>query len=232
MNVSRRSFISYAACLPAACFTSNPLTKGAGARRYETGGTANCVLLDFSCRLNESFAGYLASLKAAGAPFELGWRDSVEHARLILLPATAMTDSNQARWLRNRVEEGAMALVESGGAFLSLREFSVQESLLRSQFGLQVVEAMDLWASPGRLNGPPYIDFTWPVAARIRDFSRIVPLDASTREAIALQGSQIVGLKRRLGAGTVVFLGSPVGPHLLAGDREARGWFESLLRQA
>jgi hypothetical protein len=228
MKLSRRNFLGYAACLPT-CFTGKPLGNSAWADRAEPHSATSALLLNFSCSLDESFEGYRASLRATGASFDVSSRQMSASAPFIILPTSAMTELSQARWLRTRLEQGATVLVESGGAFLSGSGFRVHQSLLRSQFGLAASEPVSLWSTPDRLDRPPYVDFTWPVAARVRDFSLMVPVNAPTREAIAFQGSQIAALKRRLGAGTIVFLGSPVGPHLLAGDREAQHWFESFL---
>jgi hypothetical protein len=229
VNASRRKFLGFAACLPAARFASGTLKNSAGARQCESGLTAHCLLLNFSCSLSESFEGYRVFLKASGTAFELVPHAIAERARVILVPATAMADLNQARWLRNHIEQGSTAVVESGGAFLSRPKFYLHKWLLSSQFGLEVAAPVDLWRNRERLYRPPYVDFTWPVGARVRDFSRIVPVLATSREAIALQDGQIIGLKRRIGAGTLVFLGSPVGPHLLAGDREAGRWLQRFL---
>jgi hypothetical protein len=276
MNVSRRDFLYYAACLPAGSFVSASL-KRAGpilseigkSRRSPAGAT---VLLNFSCTLPESREGYRASLEAAEAPLELvscpaqysitggpphplpfsiegargepdrpesrlagmTWDGTVaehETARLasLIVPAAALTEPDQLRWLRARIDDGATALVESGGAFLSPEEFRVQRYRMRSQLGLTMLDPVGLWDGDSRLNGPPYIDFSWPVPARIRDFSRVIPLAAPNAQPVAIQENRVVGLKFRLGGGTLVFLGSPLGPHLFAGDREAQRWFESFL---
>jgi hypothetical protein len=40
-----------------------------------------------------------------------------------------------------------------------------------------------------------------------------------------------VGLARRIGRGRLVVLGSPLGPVLLGGDREAHEWLAALLER-
>jgi hypothetical protein len=74
----------------------------------------------------------------------------------------------------------------------------------------------------------PYIAYSWPASAQIRDFSRVVPLGRRSEgagEIIARVDGLPVALKRRLGRGDLIFLGSPLGPALWAGDAEARRWF-------
>ncbi|HEX2679673.1 MAG TPA: hypothetical protein VHQ03_00090, partial [Candidatus Dormibacteraeota bacterium] len=69
-------------------------------------------------------------------------------------------------------------------------------------------------------------DYTWPHAAKVRDFSHVVPLErqGNTGEFIAWADGKPVALKRQSGRGTLIFLGSPLGPALWAGDTEARRW--------
>jgi hypothetical protein len=69
----------------------------------------------------------------------------------------------------------------------------------------------------------PYVDYTWPCRATVRDFSRVVPVEGPGK-IIARVDSMPVSLKRSSGRGTLIFLGSPLGPVLLAGDAEARRW--------
>ena len=72
----------------------------------------------------------------------------------------------------------------------------------------------------------PYVDYHWPVAVKVRDFSHIVPVRANAKEVIAsFDGIPVAA--RRSG---FIFLGSPIGPALLAGDREAHLWFSQLIR--
>jgi hypothetical protein len=239
VGISRRSFLDYATRLPAALAIA--ASSGAAPRFSEAGGslhagrtragvasTQRYLLLNFSCVLDESFEGYRASLKSAGLPFEITRRETTEAASFIVVPAAALTELCHAGWLRNRIAAGATALVESGGAFLPSSEFRVQQFLVRTRLGVSALAPVRLWENAGRLSNIPYVDFTWPAAATIRDFSRVVPLSGVDAQAMATQGTRVVGLKRRLGAGMLVYLGSPVGPHLLAGDHEAQRWFEKL----
>ena len=92
--------------------------------------------------------------------------------------------------------------------------------------GVHIEAPVRLW--PGRgARGVPYVDYRWPSSAKIRDFSRVVPLGRQSEgegEIIARVEGLPVALKRRLGRGHLIFLGSPLGPALWAGDAEARRW--------
>lgn len=219
--------------------------------------TGTVVLLRYSCALAESLYGYQMALLAAGKRFDALTHDfSAEDSAftpspgrlrrppsprrlrtstftsLIIAPVASLTDFDQVRWLRERIEQGATALVESGAAYLTPAEFQVQKSLMGSEFGITVMNPVKLWKRDGPFDGVPYVDFTWPSPARIRDFSHAVSLAADDAETIATQRGKVVGIKRRLGNGALIFLGSPVGPHLLTGDPEARRWFESFWERA
>jgi hypothetical protein len=58
----------------------------------------------------------------------------------------------------------------------------------------------------------------------MRDFSRVVPPGDQPGEIIAWAGDLPVALRRRVDAGTLIYLGSPLGPALWAGDVQARRW--------
>ena len=113
-------------------------------------------------------------------------------------------------------------LLESGAAFGDFREHRDQ---LREFFNLLLEPPVQLW--PAR--GIPYVDYTWPVAVKVRDFSRVIPLEPQQGSVIARAGDVPVALARRVGHGTLVFLGSPLGPALWAGDAEAKRCLGALL---
>lgn len=226
MSISRRGFLRHAACLPLivlpieAIETRNTPCATRGLRKH-------CLILDCSCALRESLEGYMAGLRSAKAPFEIASLRTAKPASVIIVPAASLTGAHEVRWLRIQVEAGALVLVESGGAFLSSREFRLQQSLVISQFKLTMLEPVELWGERDGARGLPYVDFTWPIPARVRDFSQMIPLNGEGASTIARIGGKPVAFRRRLGAGTLVFLGSTLGPHILAGDREAQRWLEA-----
>jgi hypothetical protein len=246
VKISRRCFLGSAAYLSGVYFRketwmiARPVCSGSSGHSSGFASQAaarpaageGVLLEDFSCTLEESLEGYRAELQTAGLPFQLSSYGAANTPRLIIMPAAALTDVHQMRWLRNCIEQGATALVESGGAFLAPAEFRLQKYRMRSEFGVAALERVKLWENTGHSAGPAYVDFTWPLMARIRDFSHVVPLGICDAKPIAFQDGKTVAVMRRLGRGALIFLGSPVGPHLLAGDREAQAWFDSFLCHA
>lgn len=97
--------------------------------------------------------------------------------------------------------------------------------------GTVILEAgdlpVDLW--PRRT---PYIELTWPIATKIRDFSKVRPVSNDRGEIIATADDIAVAFRRRIGFGTLIYLGTPVGPALWAGDAEARKWLRAVVSDA
>jgi hypothetical protein len=115
--------------------------------------------------------------------------------------------------------------------------------MLHRSFDLAVEPPVDLWSGKSgddrlfahrtrphprkNMDGResiPYVNYTWPRETRVRDFSRVIPVSAKGGDVIGRVGPLPVALKRRWANGTLIFLGSPLGPGLRAGDPEARSW--------
>ena len=94
--------------------------------------------------------------------------------------------------------------------------------------GTVILEAgelpVELW--PRRT---PYVELTWPTATKIRDFSKVKPVSATRREIIATADDLAVAFRRRVGFGTLIYLGTPIGPALWAGDAEAIQWLRAVV---
>jgi len=221
MPISRRGFLGFAAGASAAGL--------AGAAPWgrifpqHPHALSGCALVDPgpSCPLQESAAGYEAALISAHVHHERVSLQSLPPARTIVLPAAAFGDEGRLARLRSHLESGSLVLYESGAAFLDPGEFDFHRRLIRSVFGLSLHPPVRLWESSDSLKQSPYVDYRWPVMTKVRDFSRIVPVECERGETIARFRNLPVAVKQHIGKGTLVFLGSPLGPHLLAGDREA-----------
>jgi hypothetical protein len=93
--------------------------------------------------------------------------------------------------------------------------FAAENLAWLSQWGISVHE-------PITVRGPAWVHFGWPIAAMIRDFSRVSRVSGGT--VIARLNGMPVAVRK----GPLVVLGSPLGPHLYAGDRDARAWVQAL----
>jgi hypothetical protein len=114
---------------------------------------------------------------------------------------------------------GATVIIESG--------VTANDAL--SALGVKAGKPRNLWPRDFGPATVPYISYTWPAVALVRDFSSVLPLRATGWREIAHVDDLCVGVTRRVGNGRVVVLGSPLGPVLHAGDREAHEWLAALL---
>jgi hypothetical protein len=209
MELTRREFLGAAAVTAATMAGPSRML-----RRRPTSGANSCQLLDLGehCGLRESVAGFEAVL-AAERP--------AAATQVIVVPAALAIPRPTARLLVRHIAGGGRLILESGAGFAAPTgpAFRAHRDLLRDCFDLDV-------GRPRRLAGRrvPYVEYRWPSRALVRDFSCIVPVNAREGEAIARIDGATVGLARRVGSATLIFLGSPLGPALWAGDAEARRW--------
>ncbi len=227
MEFSRREFLGLAAGSSAIGLASRwrRTSLWAGTR----GAFREFALLDCgsACTIKESLAGYESALIGSGIPYR---RISVLPASAVhdlIVPAAHLGDRSVLRQLKTCWHRGATLLFESGATFLEGGEFEVHRRVVESEFGIRLGAPRPLWGSPESRRQAPYLRYQWPASAMVRDFSRLIPVDCEGGENIAYFQELPVAAKRHAESGTLVFLGSPLGPHLLAGDREARIWFKA-----
>lgn len=165
---------------------------------------ARVIVMDDHCILPESAAGFRAAL----SNIEIG------KGTLVVLPATTRIPPHVAGLL----DDGATVIVESGAAYAG-------RDSERNLLGIGIGDPVSLWPA----TGIPYVRYTWPYVAMVRDFSRVVPLRAEDAEVIATVNGLPVGLARRCGRGRLIVLGAPLGPALLFSDSEARRWLADVV---
>lgn len=217
MDVTRRDFL-YCAAAAAAAASVRPRS-----RRREKSLGGGCVILDLGehCALRESLAGYQAAL---------GEAETVAGS-VVIVPAALAIAPAAARRLIRQIEAGGTLILESGATFAAPEgpEFRGHRNALRELLGIDV-EPPRRVVRAGML--VPYVDFRWPSRALVRDFGAIVPVAAHDGESIARLEDTTVAIARRRGDGMLIFLGSPIGPALWAGDADARRWLREVLRGA
>lgn len=76
---------------------------------------------------------------------------------------------------------------------------------------------------PRTVRGPAWVRFNWPVSAMVRDFGRASPISGGS--VIARLNDIPVAVRK----GPLIVLGSPLGPHLYAQDRDAHNLLDALL---
>ncbi len=167
------------------------------------------ILAEGHCLSRESARGFRSvSQLPRNVVIAAGWRDLNHQA---------------ANALRRRVRAGAFLLFESAPD-CSLR----QAHLLASEFQLGVKLGM---RTDGEWQGD-YVAFCQPEKHWVRPFLTPVAVHCRDARVLAQINGVPVAVERRMGAGRIVFLGSMLGPNLLAGEREAREVVAALLRGA
>jgi hypothetical protein len=253
MRISRRKFVATASCAGAAGLCSLPsfargsellvAASDAGAR---TGAVCTLLDLEANCALPESHVGMRAALGD-------GHRHATEIGlsnigAVVVVPAAGTVRAETFRAVVDSLDRGATVLWESGAAFLDPRDFEYQQNLVREYFGISMERPIDVWsqsdsrrARVGAKNQSarntraigheriPYVVYRWPREAHVRDFSRVIPVTAGDGKAIAHWGEISVAWRKTVGAGTLIFLGSPIGPALRASDSEAQSLLRSMI---
>jgi hypothetical protein len=229
MRISRREFVESSAVSLARWYLFRPRRLSGGDTRGEAEG--DCAVLDLGadCELRESLQGYQEALETSPISVQefRNWRQCT----LVVVPAMTRMDSMLAGMLLNLLAGGRKVLLESGAGFTSGQDFEIHREMLSDVFGIGVQSPVDVWsrAADGMARAcAPYVEYDWPFRTLVRDFSWVIPVLAAGADRIASAGSLPVAMKKRVGRGTLVFLGSPLGPALLAGDLEAREWVRSL----
>jgi hypothetical protein len=184
---------------------------------------AGCVVLDLKeqCSSWESVAGYQSALA--------GMRDLPCRRGALIVPAAMALPLPAVHRILSCLRLGGTVLLESGAGFAVGSEFQAHRVALRDGLQVHIEAPVRLW--PRTI---PYIHYSWPYPADVRDFSRVVPLGRQAGEIIARVDGMPAALKRRYAGaggagGTLIFLGSPLGPALWAGDAEAKRWLSRVV---
>jgi hypothetical protein len=247
-EVSRRTFLSLAT---GAIATMLPQKTATGPLVTCGSEQPDCVLLDVQEHggLPESLAGYQSALAAGVARFLRTSAGPLPYSRTIIVPACLALPPELAQEIAAALRGGSRVVLESGAGFATRPDFAAHQEWLRNYWSVRVEAPVDLWDSPGdefghrRSRAPlairhspiparvPYVDFHWPFRTKVRDFSRVVPVSVLPEHLVASCGHWPVASKHTKGKGTLVFLGSPLGPALLAGDAEAHRWLRAIIEK-
>ena len=212
MHMTRRTFLGYAAGAVTSGLRGLPGTRVDGRRPV--------VLLHLSQHSSESVAGYTGTLANSGTRFLHAEPSSVPRCAVLIVPA-ALRIRPALGAVVTCLAGGGTVILESAAGFAAEADFRAHRAELSDFLQVHVDAPVRLWTAGQRV---PYVDYSWPHSAKIRDFSRVVPLAPQPGEIIARVDGLPVCLKRQIGRGTLIFLGSPLGPALWAGDAEARRW--------
>ena len=229
MKISRRQFVADAA-VAAGGWRLFGLTRPMG-EDAKTVRRDGCVVLDLgeACALHESQEGYVAALGGRNmCPLNEArwWRRA---CRVAIVPGVGALDERTGEVLAELLETGTAVLLESAGGFCNHTEFIAHRRILSRFFDVHVDAPVDVWSEGVTVR---YVHYDWPIQATVRDFSRVAPVIDSDAEVIGQIGELRIATKKRVGKGQLIFLGSPLGPALWAGDLEAGEWLRALLENS
>jgi len=247
MNISRRYFLGAAAGSAATLWSFRSLGLEASASSPERAHDSALFDLNAHCILRESLQGYQAALGDKYNHVPEAGLHSRRLCRVAIVPGLGSIDPAMAETLSSLLDAGTHVLLESGAAFLSPSEFTAHQEMLFHYFDIEVGTPVDLWSRQSaedalfrhrpqrqpskKLNSPesiPYVNYSWPRETSVRDFSRVLPVSARAGDVIGRVGALPIALKRRTSGGMLIFLGSPLGPALRAGDPQAQSWLRSV----
>jgi hypothetical protein len=189
------------------------------------------VLLDLreQCRLPESMAGWEAALARLGVRWARAESPPAARVSALVVPAALRIPPAATRAIDTCLDAGGYVILESGAGFADAGDFRAHQAVLRDQMQIAIEPPVPRWPADAHAHRIPYVDYVWPHPAKVRDFSRVVPLGHAEGDVIAHVDGLPAVLKQRRGRGTLIFLGSPLGPGLWAGDAEASRWLFGVL---
>jgi len=231
MNITRREFLGYSAgAVGMTTLLKQPLAAAQPrSEEFQRWWTMYSDPNDYDC---ESMRGYWTTLSPKQWWASAGDPDPFARLSLLIAPSVMSLLPYFSDCLTCALQHGATVVMESGAGFADHCTFRQHRRWLRESLAIRVVSPRDPWAKRST-PGARYIEFTWPRRVTIRDFGRVVaPADQQPGEIIAWAGDLAVAFRRRVGKGTLIYLGSPVGPALWAGDVEARRWLHAVAHAA
>jgi hypothetical protein len=117
---------------------------------------------------------------------------------------------------------GATVLIDLSDGFAPSSDIARTRIEIYRHLGIEV-------ARPVKCSSGEYIHYQWPLPAQVRHFTRISFIAPGESETIAHLGSKPISIRKEIGMGSVILLGSTLGSLLLAGDEQAEDIFTSLL---
>ncbi|PYV44741.1 MAG: hypothetical protein DMG06_05025 [Acidobacteria bacterium] len=227
MVISRRTFLGNAAVCSAALLSAS---RGWSSFSWRPRQDLDCLIVDLQdhCSLQESIRGYESALETAGVGFIRALPQVTLKCRNVIVPGMAQIDESLGRELLNCLENGSSLLLECGLGFVDSSIFEAQQNFLRSHFDLGIQSPVHLLTRQDH-HYVPYINYSWPLELSVREFGPVVPLSDHGASWIGWAQELPVALRQKIGRGMLTFLGSPLGPALLAGDLHARQWLYKLL---
>lgn len=170
----------------------------------------------------------LAEESARGFRSFFQGRGSANSQSMIIAPAIRSIRPKACAGLLEDVQRGAWLLLESGVCFSSGEECFRQARILQQVFGLEIqlpIRIADLSSASNS-----YVNYVKPLAKLVRGFHAVTPVRCLENEILARFHGHAVCATRTIDKGRLIYLGSMLGPGLMAEEREAWELAECLMR--
>jgi hypothetical protein len=236
MRVPRRAFLTTTAMAAvAASVRTTPQFSSLAARKtidshHDSERPRGLCLVDLRARDHEAewtFMGFRDALKALAVPFTETDRLSEAGASGFIIPACGLLRPNEVRAVQAILAGGATVLIELGPRLSEPRSFERSLAISRA-CGLRPLPRMLNLAGEANAAGAHYIDFCWPISTKVRHQSFAVAFARASDRIVARARDQALAVVQRARAGRLIVLGSPLGPALYSGDREAHEWLRAV----
>lgn len=142
--------------------------------------------------------------------------------RIVIVPSASAL--KEGLWSLFRAARcGSNILVDLSDGFASLPDRTMTRVSLRHYLGIEVLQPVAHAAGD-------YIAYRWPHCALVRHFTRVSYIQPNeNHESAAFLGTNLVAVRKAIGLGKVMILGSSLGSLLLARDEQALEIFAGIL---
>ena len=174
------------------------------------------IIPESHCLSEESARGFRLLLERNRALLEN------RSTRLVVIPGARQLRLATALALVEEATRGAWVIFEDGTAFTRSEQAIPQMRVLKYVFGIGVQPTVAI--------GERYIEYLWPLHRLVRHFNTFTPIECLAGEAIAYANGATACAKRHIGKGGIIYLGSMLGPGLVAEEREAHELGTAILK--
>lgn len=166
----------------------------------------------------------------AGEESEQGFAQALDrllptHTRLgraVIVPSASALEGTPLSSLVRQAQLGATVLIDLADGFACRSDIARTRIDLKRHLGIEV-------ADPVAYETGDYIVYRWPVPVLVRHFTRISYIKPGRHTPIAHLVTQSIAVRKEMGLGSVVIIGSTLGSLLLAGDEQAHQILARLL---
>jgi hypothetical protein len=158
----------------------------------------------------------------AGKESECGYAQALDrllptHPRLrraVIVPSASALEGIVLSSLVREAQLGSTVLIDLADGFASRSATARTRKNLGYHLGIEIGDPV---AYPTR----DYITYRWPVPVLVRHFTRISYVEPGQHVPVAYLGTHSIAVRKEIGRGSVVIIGSTLGSLLLAEDEHA-----------